>query len=80
MLQPEKYFCDMCGKEITRTRDFTNQIIPVVTDCEWEEGHRTETHVEGLKMDLCRDCYVKAFNIRCGYRGKNLEFISGVDE
>lgn len=75
MRQPEKYFCDMCGKEITSTSGFTSQIIPVVTDCEWEEGHATERHIESLKMDLCKECYVKAFNIKCSYRGAKAEFI-----
>ena len=28
-------------------------------------------HVDTLQMDLCKDCYLNAFNIHCGYRGQN---------
>lgn len=34
MKQPEKYFCDMRGTEITSTSGFINQRIPVVTEFE----------------------------------------------
>lgn len=46
MKQPEKYFCDMCGTEITSTSGFINQRIPVVTECEWTEGHPEPPHVD----------------------------------
>lgn len=35
------------------------------------EGHPEPPHVDTLQMDLCKDCYLKAFNIHCGYRGQN---------
>lgn len=71
MKQPEKYFCDMCGTEITSTSGFINQRIPVVTEFEWTEGHPEPPHVDTLQIDLCKDCYLNAFNIHCGYRGQN---------
>ena len=71
MKQPEKYFCDMCGMEITSTSGFINQRIPVVTECEWTEGYPEPPHVDTLQMDLCKDCYLNAFNIHCEYRGLN---------
>ena len=71
MKQPEKYFCDMCGTEITPTSGFINQIMPVVTDCEWTEGHIESPRVDTVKMDLCKGCYIHAFNIECGFQGHN---------
>ena len=76
MKKPEQYFCDMCGKEIMATSGFIDQIIPVVTDCEWTEGHPEKLHVDSLKMDLCKECYIKAFNIKCSYRGQNKRWIT----
>lgn len=71
MRKPEQYFCDMCGKEITPTIGFTNQKMPVVTNCEWTEGHSELPHVDTVQMDLCKECYINAFNIECGFRGQN---------
>lgn len=74
MKKPEQYFCDMCRKEITPVSGFTDQIIPVITNCEWTEGYPEPPHVTSLKMDLCKKCYIKAFNIECGFRGENLRW------
>ena len=76
MKKPEQYFCDMCGKEITVMNGFINQIMPVVTDCEWTEGRPEKLHVDSLKMDLCKECYIRAFNIKCSYRGQNKRWIT----
>lgn len=38
MKQPEKYFCDMCGKEIIDSAGVINRDIPVVTDQDWNTG------------------------------------------
>ena len=71
MRQPEKYFCDMCGEEITSPAGVINRDIPVVTDQDWDVGGRVPFHVRSLKMDLCCDCYLNAFNIKCKFRGAN---------
>ena len=55
MKRPEKYFCDMCGTEITSTSGFKNQRMPVVTEFEWTEGHPKPPHVDTLQMDLCME-------------------------
>ena len=72
---PEKFLCDMCGKEIDSVSGYLNQKMPVVTKCEWEEGHATDPQVTTNEMDLCRECYINAFNIECGYRGSEPKFI-----
>lgn len=80
MRKPEQYFCDMCGKMIERTKSHIDKAVPVVTNCEWEEGHPQEPYVVTLNMDLCKDCYIKAFNIKCGYRGADKQFIHEMEE
>lgn len=71
MIKSLKCFCDMCDKEISITTGFVNQRVPVVTDREWTEGHSAPLRVDFLELDLCKDCYVKAFNIysEFGYQG-----------
>ena len=71
MKQPEKYFCDMCGEEITDSTGVINRDIPVVTDQDWNAGGLVPFYVCSRKMDLCHDCYLNAFNIKCKFRGAN---------
>lgn len=80
MKKPEQYFCDMCRKEITPVSGFTDQIIPVITNCEWTEGYPEPPHVTSLKMDLCSECYIKAFNIECGFQGENLRWKEAIHD
>lgn len=72
MIKPAVVICDFCGKELKAS----NQVsLPVITDCEWDEGHSVKPYVAFVKYDICEDCLIKATNIYVGYRGLNPQFI-----
>lgn len=88
MKQPEKYFCDVCGAEIVfdnHDESATGRIsfhVPVITRCEWTEGHAEKPRIETLIVDICNDCHMKSIGLECGYRGENLKlrFMKGGED
>jgi hypothetical protein len=72
MKQPEKYFCDMCGKEVSNKNKHN---IHVRTYCNWTDGIPEGPYTEIVSMDLCDDCLLKSCNIETGFQGSNPKFI-----
>lgn len=68
MRQPEKYFCDFCGKEISKSE--TGMKLPVIEKIPTDNYYFTES-INFRNYDICSGCLIKSTNIRCGYDGKN---------
>lgn len=68
MKQPEKYFCDFCGKEICKSA--TETTLPVIESVPTDNYCFTEV-VHFRSYDICGDCLKKATNIRVGLFGSN---------
>ena len=66
MTQPEKYFCDFCGKEISKSE--TGIGLPVIEKIPTDNYWFTEC-VNFRYYDICISCLIKSTNIRCGYDG-----------
>lgn len=69
---PEKVYCDFCGKENPEHR---NKLIPVLTDCSWEDGMPCRPRIDVDSYDICSECLLKITNVKAGYRGTNPKFI-----
>ena len=68
MKQPEKYFCDFCGKEICKST--TETWLPVIERIPTDNYCFTEV-VGFHKYDICSDCLRKSTNIRCEFDGES---------
>lgn len=67
---PEKYCCDICGKELA-TREIKRKIY-VSTDCDWTEGRVAKPHLELMIADICDECMLKGTNFVADFQESNL--------
>lgn len=52
--------CDVCGVEVTRTKESEKLLgvsMPVVFETEQDEGTPTKPYLTRQKMDICKRCY-----------------------
>ena len=75
-MEVKKVYCDFCKAE---NPEFRNKIIPVLTDCSWEDGYSCNPRIDYKTFDLCSKCMLKVTNIKCGYRGTDSKFIHDED-
>lgn len=73
MKVPAKYYCDICGVEITAAN--TGHEILVLHTVEDEEGGSCKPYVTHEEFDLCDACLLKATNVKVGYRNTNPSII-----
>ena len=72
MKVPERYYCDLCNKEISKNQ--CDRTVFVTTDCDWTEGRSCKERIETVKVDICDNCLIKSMNLQADYRGTNIRF------
>lgn len=69
----KRFICDICKQEIPNANDiYLDTRVPMIFHSETTEGIPTEPHLETEKVDICKNCLMRALNIHAsGAQGNN---------
>ena len=72
MKVPERYYCDLCNKEISKNQ--CDRTVSVTTDCQWTSGTPCKERIETVKVDICDNCLIKSTDLQANFQGTNIRF------